>query len=107
MHAARPSISRRAGASVVVTWHTLIRDRFLCRRGTRTYRGLVRGRTTGCTRRRPAMTATAMAHAVLPDGPRSPRLVQAVQFAVSRGAAMRRLRRRYGSAFTVQSLNLG
>src|SRR4051794_35458581 len=53
------------------------------------------------------MTATAMAGAVLPDGPRSPRLVQAVRFAVSRGAAMRRLRRRYGSAFTVQSLNLG
>jgi cytochrome P450 len=53
------------------------------------------------------MTATAMAGAVLPDGPRSPRLVQAVQFAVSRGGAMRRLRRRYGSAFTVQSLNLG
>jgi hypothetical protein len=53
------------------------------------------------------MTATALAGAVLPDGPRSPRLVQAVRFAVSRGGAMRRLRRRYGSAFTVQSLNLG
>ena len=53
------------------------------------------------------MTATALAGAVLPDGPRSPRLVQAVQFAVDRGGAMRRLRRRYGSAFSVESLHLG
>src|SRR5689334_7836005 len=53
------------------------------------------------------MTATALAGAVLPDGPKTPRLVQALQFALSRGGAMRRLRRRYGSAFTIQSLNLG
>ncbi|MFL6114651.1 MAG: cytochrome P450 [Catenulispora sp.] len=53
------------------------------------------------------MTATTLPGAVLPDGPKSPRLVQAVRFAVARGSAMRRLRRRYGSAFTVQSLNLG
>ncbi|MCU7727686.1 cytochrome P450 [Actinoplanes sp. KI2] len=53
------------------------------------------------------MTATALAGAVLPDGPRSPRLVQAVQFATARGKAMRRLRRRYGSAFTIQSLAMG
>ncbi|MGK5684184.1 cytochrome P450 [Actinoplanes sp. URMC 104] len=44
---------------------------------------------------------------LLPDGPRSPRLVQALSFAVSRQGTMRRLRRQYGSAFTVQSLNLG
>jgi cytochrome P450 len=53
------------------------------------------------------MTATTLAGAVLPDGPRSPRLVQALRFVASRGGAMRRLRRRYGSAFTVESLNLG
>ena len=53
------------------------------------------------------MTTTPLAGAVLPDGPKTPRLVQAVQFAMSRGGVMRRLRRRYGSAFTVQSLHLG
>jgi cytochrome P450 len=53
------------------------------------------------------MTATALGGAVLPDGPKTPRLVQAVRFAVDRGGAMRRLRRKYGSAFTVESLNLG
>ncbi|MBL7255692.1 cytochrome P450 [Paractinoplanes lichenicola] len=44
---------------------------------------------------------------VLPDGPGSPRLVQVLQFAASRRGTMRRMRDRYGSAFTVQSLNLG
>ncbi|GAB2586641.1 cytochrome P450 [Paractinoplanes abujensis] len=44
---------------------------------------------------------------VLPDGPSSPRLVQVLQFAASRRGTLRRLRDRYGSAFTVQSLNLG
>ncbi|MFI5894041.1 cytochrome P450 [Actinoplanes sp. NPDC051513] len=53
------------------------------------------------------MTATTTAHAVLPDGPNTPRLVQALGFAISRRDTMRRLRRRYGSAFTVESLNLG
>ncbi|WP_433379215.1 cytochrome P450 [Actinoplanes sp. CA-142083] len=53
------------------------------------------------------MTATTATHAVLPDGPHSPRVVQALSFAVSRRATMRRLSRRYGSAFTVDSLNLG
>ena len=53
------------------------------------------------------MTATTRAGAVLPDGPRTPRFVQAVSFAVARRGTMRRLRRRYGSAFTVESLNLG
>jgi cytochrome P450 len=43
----------------------------------------------------------------LPDGPSSPRAVQALTFAVSRHGTMRRMRRRYGSAFTVSSLNLG
>ena len=53
------------------------------------------------------MTTTSLAGAVLPDGPKAPRVVQAMQFVFSRGGTMRRLRRRYGSAFTVQSLNLG
>ena len=53
------------------------------------------------------MTATTVPDAVLPDGPSSPRLVQALRFAVGRRASMHRLRRRYGSAFTVESLNLG
>jgi cytochrome P450 family 138 len=48
-----------------------------------------------------------MTVAVLPDGPTSPRFVQALNFAVSRRGTMQRLRRRYGSAFTVESLNLG
>jgi cytochrome P450 len=53
------------------------------------------------------MTATSVSGAVLPEGPSSPRAVQAVRFAVSRAGTMRRLRRKYGSAFTVESLNLG
>ena len=44
---------------------------------------------------------------VLPDGPSSPRILQALNFAVSRRGTMERLRKRYGSAFTVQSMNLG
>ena len=44
---------------------------------------------------------------LLPDGPTSPRLVQSLSFALSRRRTMERLRARYGSAFTVQSLNLG
>ncbi|WP_250009818.1 cytochrome P450 [Actinoplanes sp. M2I2] len=44
---------------------------------------------------------------LLPDGPSSPRVVQALSFAVSRRRTMERLRDRYGSAFTVQTLNLG
>lgn len=43
----------------------------------------------------------------LPDGPSSSRLVQVLRFAVSRRGTMERLRRRYGSAFSVESLNLG
>ncbi|MFC7276029.1 cytochrome P450 [Paractinoplanes rhizophilus] len=53
------------------------------------------------------MTATTTAHAVLPDGPRTPRAIQALTFAFSRSHTMRRLQRRYGSAFTIQTLNLG
>ncbi|MEV4706361.1 cytochrome P450 [Actinoplanes sp. NPDC049316] len=53
------------------------------------------------------MTATTLPEAVLPDGPATPRLVQAVRFAAGRRRTMHRLRARYGSAFTVQSLNLG
>jgi cytochrome P450 len=45
--------------------------------------------------------------AVLPDGPTSPRLVQALRFGVARRRTMQRLRDRYGSAFTVESLNMG
>ncbi|MCY1143555.1 cytochrome P450 [Actinoplanes sp. Pm04-4] len=43
----------------------------------------------------------------LPDGPTSPRVVQALGFALSRRRTMERMRDRYGSAFTMQSLNLG
>src|SRR5689334_15578851 len=103
MHAAKPSSSRRwcavsAGASVVVTLHTLLVPGWYVNvpwAGTRPYQPEV------------AMTATQTAGAVLPDGPSTPRLVQAVSFAVSRAGTMRRLRDRYGSAFTVESLNLG
>ena len=52
------------------------------------------------------MTATTL-DAVLPDGPAGPRLVQALSFGLSRRRTMHRLRARYGSAFTVASLNLG
>jgi cytochrome P450 len=43
----------------------------------------------------------------LPDGPASPRAVQALRFLASRNGTMHRLRARYGTAFTVQTLNLG
>jgi len=45
--------------------------------------------------------------AVLPPGPGSPRLAQALSFGLSRRRTLKRLRARYGSAFTVESLNLG
>jgi len=44
---------------------------------------------------------------VLPDGPATSRLGQALRFLVDRGGSMHRLRDRYGTAFTVQTLNLG
>ena len=53
------------------------------------------------------MSTTTVPEAVLPDGPTSPRLVQAVRFVMARDRTMHRLRERYGSAFTVESLNLG
>jgi cytochrome P450 len=53
------------------------------------------------------MTAATLPDAVLPAGPTTPRLVQALNFVISRRGTMQRLRRRYGSAFTVESLNLG
>src|SRR5687768_12356231 len=100
MQAARPSSRRRrcpvpapGGASRVVTWHTLPLAR--CR-----YAGVPSAWYVGVPRE---VTMTA----VLPDGPTSPRLVQSLSFALSRRRTMERLRARYGSAFTVQSLNLG
>lgn len=48
-----------------------------------------------------------MVQAVLPDGPRTPRLVQALGFVLARNRTMNRLRDRYGSAFTLDTLGLG
>jgi cytochrome P450 len=45
--------------------------------------------------------------AVLPDGPRTPRLVQAISFVAARHRTLRRNQERYGSAFTLGSLNFG
>ena len=53
------------------------------------------------------MTATTVPEAILPAGPSSPRLVQALTFALNRNRAMHRARARYGSAFSVDTLNLG
>jgi cytochrome P450 len=53
------------------------------------------------------MPAKTVPETVLPDGPTSPRLVQALRFVIARNRTMHRLRERYGSAFTVESLNLG
>ncbi|MEV6849537.1 cytochrome P450 [Actinoplanes sp. NPDC051411] len=54
------------------------------------------------------MTAvTVPEEAILPDGPSGPRLLQAVPFALNRNRAMRKARRRYGSAFTIGTLNMG
>jgi cytochrome P450 len=53
------------------------------------------------------MTATTAPQAVLPDGPHNHRLAQSVRFVVSRSGTMRRLRRQYGSAFTLDTLNFG
>nr|WP_296070369.1 cytochrome P450 [uncultured Actinoplanes sp.] len=49
------------------------------------------------------MTATI----TLPDGPTTPRAVQALRFLADRNGTMHRLRDRYGTAFTVQTMNLG
>jgi cytochrome P450 len=53
------------------------------------------------------MTATTVPEAILPDGPSGPRLVQALTFALNRNRAAHRARARYGSAFSVHTLNLG
>jgi cytochrome P450 len=45
--------------------------------------------------------------AILPDGPSGPRLLQALPFALNRNRAMHRARERYGTAFTVATLNMG
>jgi cytochrome P450 family 138 len=45
--------------------------------------------------------------AILPDGPSGPRLKQALPFVLNRDRAMRRCQARYGSAFSVSTLNLG
>jgi cytochrome P450 len=50
-----------------------------------------------------AVTATI----TLPDGPATPRAVQAIRFLANRNGTMHRLRDRYGTAFTVQTMNLG
>jgi cytochrome P450 len=50
---------------------------------------------------------TVPEEAILPDGPSGPRLLQAVPFALNRNRAMRKARERYGSAFTVATLNMG
>jgi cytochrome P450 len=43
----------------------------------------------------------------LPEGPSTPRLVQAIEFVAARNRTMHRMRKRYGSAFTLDSLNFG
>jgi cytochrome P450 len=43
----------------------------------------------------------------LPAGPRSPRVYQALSFVLARNRTLHRLRARYGSAFTIDSPNLG
>jgi hypothetical protein len=53
------------------------------------------------------MTAVTLPDAVVPDGPHGPRLLQALRFVSGRSRTMHRLRRRYGSAFTVETLGLG
>jgi cytochrome P450 family 138 len=45
--------------------------------------------------------------AILPGGPTGPRLLQAIPFALNRNRAMRRAQARYGSAFSVNTLNMG
>jgi len=45
--------------------------------------------------------------AILPVGPSGPRLLQALPFALNRNRAMHKARERYGTAFTVATLNMG
>jgi len=53
------------------------------------------------------VSATTVPEAVLPDGPTSPRVMQVLRFLLARERTMEGLRERYGSAFSVESLNLG
>ncbi|HEY0534475.1 MAG TPA: cytochrome P450 [Actinoplanes sp.] len=53
------------------------------------------------------MTAVTVPEAILPDGPSGPRLLQALPFALNRNRAMHKARERYGTAFTVATLNMG
>jgi cytochrome P450 len=53
------------------------------------------------------VTAVTTPETILPDGPSGPRLLQALPFALNRARAMRKARDRYGTAFTVSTLNMG
>ena len=54
------------------------------------------------------MTAVTVPEgAILPVGPSGPRLLQALPFALNRNRAMHKARERYGTAFTVATLNMG
>jgi hypothetical protein len=53
------------------------------------------------------VTAVTVPEAILPDGPSGPRLLQALPFALNRNRAMHKARERYGTAFTVATLNMG
>jgi cytochrome P450 len=53
------------------------------------------------------VTTTTASEPVLPDGPSSPRLVQAATLALNRNRAVHRARERYGSAFSFDTFSLG
>jgi cytochrome P450 len=53
------------------------------------------------------VTAVTTPEAILPDGPSGPRLLQALPFVLNRNRAMHRARRRYGNAFSVDTLSMG
>lgn len=53
------------------------------------------------------MTAVTVPEVILPAGPTGPRLLQALPFALNRNRAMHKARARYGTAFTVSTLNMG
>ncbi|AOS63735.1 cytochrome P450 [Actinoalloteichus hymeniacidonis] len=53
------------------------------------------------------MTTGIHPDAVLPDGPTSPRMVQTLAYAAARRGTLRKMRDRYGSAFTFGSYILG
>jgi cytochrome P450 len=53
------------------------------------------------------VTAVTVPEAILPDGPSGPRLLQALPLALNRKRVLQRARERYGSAFSISTLNLG